>query len=62
MTLPETPESQSPTQCGSRENTSAQEPRYQLRANRVNVINAEPAVHATVVASTRLPSNLRIFD
>ena len=35
MTLPETPESQSPTQCGSRENTSAQEPRYQLRANRV---------------------------
>ena len=34
MTLPEIPESQSPTQSGSRRDTSMQAPRYQLRANR----------------------------
>ena len=34
MTLPEIPESQQPTQSGSRENTSTQEPRYQLQTNR----------------------------
>ena len=34
MTLPEAPESQSPARSDSRENTSPQVPRYQLRANR----------------------------
>ena len=34
MTLPEVLESPSPTQSGSREDTSTQAPRYQLRTNR----------------------------
>ena len=34
MTLPEIPESQPPTQSDSHENTSTQEPRYQIRTNR----------------------------
>ena len=34
MTLPEAPESQSPARSDSRESTSQQVPRYQLRANR----------------------------
>ena len=62
MRLPEIPESQPPTQSGSREKTSTQEPRYQLRANRAPRYKCGTCGSRNCSCVHKLPSNLRIFD